>query len=159
VFEGSDRGFAVAVGSEKLWSTFCATIGRADLERHPLYATNALRCVNRAAMEAVLGEVFAARRAAEWIVLLRAAGIPCSLVRTFDEVAEDEQSAVREMFPEVEGHRVTGTPVKMSGTPGTPSRGAPRPGEHSCTVLREVLGMDAAAMDGLVERGIVFAIV
>ncbi len=154
VFEGSDRGFAVAVGSEKLWSTFCATIGRADLERHPLYATNALRCVNRGAMEAVLGEVFVARRAAEWIELLRAAGIPCSLVRTFDEVAADKQSAVREMFPEVEGYRVTGTPVKMSATPGHPSGGAPRPGEHSRAVLREVLGLDAEAMDGLVERGV-----
>ena len=80
-------------------------------------------------------------------------------MRTFDEVAGDEQSAVREMFPEVEGHRVTGTPVKMSATPGRPSGGAPLPGEHSCAVLRDVLGMDAAAMDALVRRGVLFAIV
>lgn len=155
VFHASDRGFAIAVGSEKLWSAFCATIGREDLERHPDYATNALRCVNRAALETVLGAVFAAVSAADWIVRLRAAGIPCTLVRTFDEVAADPQSEVREMFPVVEGHRVTGTPFRMSATPGHPSTGAPQPGEHSYAVLREVLGIDEAAVRGLVERGVV----
>jgi len=59
----------------------------------------------------------------------------------------------------VEGHRVTGTPVKMSATPGGPSTGAPQPGEHSRETLGELLGMDAAAMDEMVDRGIVFAIV
>jgi crotonobetainyl-CoA:carnitine CoA-transferase CaiB-like acyl-CoA transferase len=149
VFQGSDRGFALAVGSEKLWSAFCGAIGRLDLERHPAYATNALRCINRAAMEAELTMVFELRRAEEWIAVLRAAGIPCTLVRTFDEVAADAQSEARAMFPEVEGHRVTGTPVKMSATPGGPSR----------ETLGELLGMDAAAMDEMVDRGIVFAIV
>jgi crotonobetainyl-CoA:carnitine CoA-transferase CaiB-like acyl-CoA transferase len=159
VFQGSDRGFALAVGSEKLWSAFCGAIGRLDLERHPAYATNALRCINRAAMEAELTMVFELRRAEEWIAVLRAAGIPCTLVRTFDEVAADAQSEARAMFPEVEGHRVTGTPVKMSATPGGPSTGAPQPGEHSRETLGELLGMDAAAMDEMVDRGIVFAIV
>jgi len=158
VFQGSDRGFALAVGSEKLWSAFCGAIGRLDLERHPAYATNALRCINRAAMEAELTMVFELRRAEEWIAVLRAAGIPCTLVRTFDEVAADAQSEARAMFPEVEGHRVTGTPVKMSATPGGPSTGAPQPGEHSRETLGELLGMDAAAMDEMVDRGIVFAI-
>ena len=159
VFQGSDRGFALAVGSEKLWSAFCGAIGRLDLERHPAYATNALRCINRAAMEAELTMVFELRRAEEWIAVLRAAGIPCTLVRTFDEVAADAHSEARAMFPEVEGHRVTGTPVKMSATPGGPSTGAPQPGEHSRETLGELLGMDAAAMDEMVDRGIVFAIV
>ena len=45
-----------------------------------------------------------------------------------DDVAADPQSQVRRMFPEIDGYRVTGTPVKLSATPGSPSTGAPQPG-------------------------------
>jgi len=159
VFEGSDRGFAVAVGSDKLWSAFCGAIGRGEMERHPDYATNALRCVNRAALDRLLSRVFATLTAAEWIARLRSAGIPCALVRTFEEVAMDPQSEIRGMFPSVGGHRVTGTPVKMSLTPGRADGGAPRPGEHSLAVLRDLLDMGDGALTEMVDRGVVFAIV
>ena len=43
VYHASDREFAIAVGSEKLWAAFCTAIERPDLEKHPNYETNALR--------------------------------------------------------------------------------------------------------------------
>ena len=65
------------------------------------------------------------RTAAEWQERLQAAGIPGSLVRNFDEVAKDPQCELREMFPLMDHavagpHRVTGTPVKLSGNSGRP---------------------------------------
>ena len=65
------------------------------------------------------------------------------------------------MFPEMDHptagrHRVTGTPVKLSETPGAPGVPAPLLGQHTHDVLKELLGLDSAAFDSLAERGIVY---
>jgi crotonobetainyl-CoA:carnitine CoA-transferase CaiB-like acyl-CoA transferase len=155
VFQARDRGFAIAVGSAKLWSSFCRAIGNAGLEHHPDFANNAVRCENRDKLEAILGRVFAERTAAEWLEILRGAGIPCTLVRNFAEVAADQQSEIRGMFPSMDGHRVTGTPVKLSATPGHPGMGAPFPGEHTAGVLRDLLGLDEAAVTELIRSRVI----
>jgi crotonobetainyl-CoA:carnitine CoA-transferase CaiB-like acyl-CoA transferase len=161
VFQTEDRALAIAVGSEKLWSAFCRVIERPDLERCSDYASNPERIRNRETLEPLLENVFRTRSAAEWIARLQAAGIPASLVRNFEEVAEHPQSALRQMFPELEHptagrHRVTGTPVKLSETPGGPGEPAPLLGQHTQDVLLELLELDRAAFDSLAERAIVY---
>jgi crotonobetainyl-CoA:carnitine CoA-transferase CaiB-like acyl-CoA transferase len=151
VFHGSDRVFSIAVGSDKLWTAFCGAIGHAELAAHPDYATNAQRIRNRRALEQTLEEIFHQRTAGEWIQTLSAAGIPCSLVRTFAEVAGHSQATFREMFPRVEhstagAHRAIGSPVKMSQTPARSGRGAPLLGEHTREVLGKLLGLDEQTM-------------
>lgn len=161
VFHASDRSLAIAVGSEKLWAAFCRAIGRPEIEKDPDYESNARRIENRAALEALLAGVFIGKPAAEWLTRLRAAGIPSSLVRNFEEVANDEQCALREMFPVMQHatagpHRVTGTPVKLSDTPGGPGRPAPLQGEHTREVMKEFFGLDEAALADLRARRIIF---
>jgi crotonobetainyl-CoA:carnitine CoA-transferase CaiB-like acyl-CoA transferase len=166
VFSAQDRDFSIAIGSEKLWTAFCAALKRPDLERHPDYATNALRVKNRAAIEGLLSDLFGTRPAAQWLATLRAGGIPCSLVRNLREVVEDPQSVCRGMFPTVEQspvgpHRVTGAPIKFArgGQPKkavTAPRSAPMLGEHTRTALGELLGLDPASIGKLVESGVVF---
>lgn len=160
VFEGSDRGFAIAVGSEKLWSAFCGVIGRPDLESHPDYATNADRVMNRAVLEPLIAGIFRERPAAYWIDKLHSVGIPCSLVRTFAEVVADPQSAVRGMFPtlvhpEAGPYRVTGVPVKFSLTPAGNDLPAPAIGQHTARVLRDILGLEQETIDELAAQGII----
>jgi crotonobetainyl-CoA:carnitine CoA-transferase CaiB-like acyl-CoA transferase len=161
VFHTKDRAVAIAVGSEKLWSAFCCAIERPDLERHPDYATNAERIRNRETLEPLLEKVFRTRSEAEWIARLQAAGIPASVVRNFEEVAEHPQSAIRRMFPELDHptagrHRVTGTPVKLSETPGKPGEPAPLLGQHTHDILKELLRLDRATFDSLAKKGIVY---
>jgi len=160
VFEAKDRCFSIAVGSEKLWSAFCRVIGRAGLETHPDYRTNSQRVENRHALEAVLSAVFRERNMQEWIECLTAVGIPCSPVRTFQEVLDHPQTAIREMFPTIVcpvagPHRVTGTPIKLSETPGSIGAPAPELGEHTDMVLRELLGLDTHALDSLAHAGVI----
>jgi len=119
-----------------------------------------LRIENLATLEPLLAEIFSQRPAAEWVSRMQAAGVPCSLVRNFGEVAAHPQSEVRQMFPYLEHakagrHRVTGTPVKLSETPGRLSSPAPLLGEHSRTALKELLGLDDSALDDLAARGII----
>ena len=163
VYPTADRPIAIAVGSEKLWSAFCGAIERPELETHPDYSSNAARIRNREALEPLLEEVFRRRPVAEWIGRLQTAGIPASPVRNFEEVAEHPQSAVRAMFPEIEHptagrHRVTGTPVKLSETPGAPGAPAPLLGQHTSDVLRDLLGFDAAGLKALARRGVIYEV-
>ncbi len=158
-YAGSDRSLAIAVGSEKLWAAFCEVIERPDLEDHPDFATNSLRVSNRDGLERLLEEIFRQRTADEWIVRLRAKGIPCSLVRSFTEVLNDPQSAARELFPQLShplagDYLVTGSPVKFSETPGSRHLPAPLAGEHTRQTLRELLHVDDAELDGLFASGV-----
>ena len=161
VFRASDRGIALAVGSERLWSAFCRAIERPELEKHPDYETNALRIENRGVLEPLLRRIFRERPAAEWIERLQGAGIPASLVRNFQDVAEHPQTEVRRMFPMIEHptagrHRATGTPVKLSETPGQPGAPAPLLGQHTTLALQELLGLDDSEIVDLAARGVVF---
>jgi crotonobetainyl-CoA:carnitine CoA-transferase CaiB-like acyl-CoA transferase len=161
VFHTSDRAIAIAVGSERLWAAFCGAIGRPDLEKHPDYESNAARIRSRAVLEPLLDSVFRDRPSAEWIERLQAAGVPASLVRNFQDVVEHPQAAVRAMFPTLDHptagpHRVTGTPVKLSDTPGGPGRPAPLLGQHSASALQDLLGLDAGELDRLKRRGVIY---
>ena len=160
VFHASDRAFGIAVGSEKLWAAFCQAIGHPELRSNPKYETNAARIQNRKALEDTLETIFGNRLAADWIGILGAAGIPCSLVRTFAEVVEHPQAQIRGMFPRVDhptvgSYRVTGSPVKMSETPGKPSQGAPLLGEHTSVALSKLLGLDERTIAQLVTDGVI----
>jgi crotonobetainyl-CoA:carnitine CoA-transferase CaiB-like acyl-CoA transferase len=155
-FHTADRQIAIAVGSEKLWSAFCRAIERPDLERHPDYESNAARIRNRAVLEPLLDDVFRQRPVDEWIARMHAAGVPASPVRNFEEVSEHPQSDVRRMFPMLGGQRVTGTPVKLSATPGQPGLPAPLLGEHNSGALRDLLGLDEAALAALAARGVIY---
>jgi len=161
VFHASDRELAIAVGSERLWAAFCRALERPDLEKHHAYESNAARIRNRDTLEPLLADIFLHRSAKEWIARLQAAGVPCSLVRNFSEVAEHPQSEVRQMFPMMDHptagpHRVTGTPVKLLDTPGRPSSPAPLLGQHTRSVLQELFSLDDQVIDDLLARRVLF---
>ncbi|HKV25613.1 MAG TPA: CoA transferase [Candidatus Acidoferrum sp.] len=160
VFQASDRGFALAVGSEKLWAAFCRAIAHPELQTHADYASNAQRIQNRRALEDKLQEIFRQGTAAEWVSVLSAVGVPCCLLRTFEEVVQHPQAEFRKMFPWIEHpaagkHRVTGPPIKLSETPGRPTTAAPRLGQDTANALAALLGMKQAEIERLIADGII----
>src|ERR1700682_3790058 len=98
-FPTKDIDTVVAVGSEKLGLAFCPAIGHAELVDHPAYATNSVRVKNRDQLESFLVDIFRTETMENWRAKLRTAGVPASPVRRLDEVVNDPQCAVREMFP------------------------------------------------------------
>jgi crotonobetainyl-CoA:carnitine CoA-transferase CaiB-like acyl-CoA transferase len=141
----ADREITIAVASDKLWKNFCAAIERPDLLEHPDFNSNPLRVRNRDALEPVLEGIFCSKPAEHWSQVLSRHGIPNTLVRNLKEVVEDEQTAARNMTPEVQhpiagSIRVLGVPVKLSETPGQIRCAAPLLGADTATVLDEMLG-------------------
>jgi crotonobetainyl-CoA:carnitine CoA-transferase CaiB-like acyl-CoA transferase len=90
--------------------------------------------------------VMRTRSRQEWIDRLVPAGVPCAAVRGLDEVLADPQLAAREMIQAVRHPtaglvKVIGTPIKLSQTPGLVDRPPPRLGEHTASVLQELLSV------------------
>lgn len=154
-FACQDREIVIAVASEKLWQSFCPALGHPELASQPEYATNALRVANRVALEAKIEEIFRTDLCANWVARLAAAGVPSTPIRTLEEVVLDPQSAARGMFPELDGLRVTGVPVKLGVAPGRVRHRAPRLGEHTRTVLAQVLELSPADLDKLSGAGVI----
>src|SRR3981189_2824346 len=121
-FPTQDIDIAIAVGSEKLWRVFGPAIGHAELVDHPDYATNNMRVKNRVPLESFRAQIFCTDPMENWRAKLRAAGVPASPIRRLDEVVNDPQCAVREMFPYttdpgVGQVRVVGSPIKFLDEP------------------------------------------
>src|SRR5580704_4705493 len=154
------RHLAVAVGSEKLWPPFCEALGRPDLATVPEYATNFLRVKNRGVLEPLLAKIFMSHTADEMSARMTAQGVPNSPVRTIAEVVADPQSAVRRMFePVIDSagaeFKVTGTPVKLTATPGAVRGSAPYLGEHTKEALHELLQLNGSEVERLAESGVI----
>lgn len=81
---------------------------------------------------------------AYWLAALEDSGVPVGPVLYYDEVFADLQIPARDMVVET-SHPVTGRfrvpGVKLSASPGSVRRAAPRSGEHT----REVLTQHQAA--------------
>jgi len=86
------------------------TIERPEWIADPRFATNPDRVRNRAVLEPMIAEVFRGESCVSWMAKLRAHGVPCTPVRTLDQVAADPQTAFHETFPPVDGGCVTGRP-------------------------------------------------
>ena len=102
------------------------------------------------------------RPSAEWIDLLRAADLPCTVVQDYDMIAADPQARANGYIHE-EDHPVWGKvrsqgPVaQMSKTAPDVRRHAPlKPGDHSVEILREA-GLAEAEIGALREKGVVIS--
>jgi crotonobetainyl-CoA:carnitine CoA-transferase CaiB-like acyl-CoA transferase len=159
-FPTQDTDIAVAVGSEKLWRAFGPAIGHAELVDDPAYATNAMRVKNRVQLERFLEDVFRTDVMENWRIKLHAAGVPASPIRRLDEVVNDPQCAVREMFPyatdPVAGQvRVVGSPIKFTNQPASALSSAPELGQHTKQILSDWFGMDSTELSHLQAAGLI----
>ena len=157
-FRTKSRDLALAVGSEKLWKTFCPLIGRPDMATDPRYNSNRNRDLNRDSLIAQLQQVFLARSYDEWEQLLVGNGIPMGAINDISEVVRHPQVAARGalvdvMHPTAGKVTMVGVPVRLSATPGSIRRPSPTLGQHTEEILAEVLGLKSAEVGALRGAG------
>jgi formyl-CoA transferase/CoA:oxalate CoA-transferase len=157
-FQTKTRDLALAVGSEKLWRTFCPVIGCPELANDPRYRTNGDRNRNRESLIASLQQAFLTRSYEEWEALLTKNGIPVGAINNLAQVVDHPQVKSRGSIVEIEHPRagklrVVGVPVRLSATPGAIRSPSPALGEHTDEVLRELLALDAAEIEALRAAG------
>ena len=142
-FAASDGDFILAVGNDQQWRRFCDVTGSSDLAGDDRFITNEGRVRHYTQLRHAIAARLTAKTRAEWIALLKPAGVPCGSVRDVAEALSDPQLVARDMIEVVDhavaGHlRVLGIPVKLSATPGRIRSAPPTLGQHTAAVLAEL---------------------
>ncbi len=144
-FRAADRPFVLAIASARLWSVFCAAVGRPQWRDDPRYVDNPARVAHREALVAELDALFASRDAAHWMELLGRAGVPCAPINSVSQALEHPVALARGMRITLGGVPLLGSPLHLAETPVRYELPPPRLGEHTDAILAE-LGEDAAAL-------------
>jgi len=159
-FPSADGDFILTVGNDGQFRKFCAVAGHPEWASDPRFASNAARVAHRAELIPLIRQVTVFRTTAEWVAALEQAGVPCGPINDLTQVFADPQVLARQLRVELP-HPLAGTlaqvasPLRLSATPVEYRNAAPLLGEHTEQVLAERLGLNAAAIAGLRERGVI----
>jgi formyl-CoA transferase len=155
-----DGGYALIAGNgDSIFKRLMTVIGRADLAGDPQLADNAGRVARVGELDAAIGAWTLQRPVTEVLAALDAASVPAGRIYTIADIAADPHYRSRGMIDEVtmdDGSKlaVPGIVPKLSATPGGHRRNAPRLGQDTDAVLREV-GLTEEQIAALKQRGIV----
>jgi len=156
---GDGRFVLISGNGDSIFKRLMAAIGRADLADDPGLARNDGRAARAAELDATIGAWTAQRGQDEVLAAMAAAEVPASRIYSIADLAAEPHYAARgnlERIPALAGGTVAvpGIVPKLSATPGAVQQRAPRLGEHTDAVLRE-LGHDEARIAALRAQGVI----
>ncbi len=158
VYAASDGYLTIGAGNDKLFTGLCTVLGCRELLHDARFGDNSARVANRAALNAVLTPLIAARAVAELVGELTAAGVPAGAVADLPGMFGAPPAAppgVNLLELAAAGDKrylSVGPVVEMPGLRGDP-HGAPLLGQHTHEVLTELLGLAAPQLTGLEREG------
>jgi formyl-CoA transferase len=156
---GGENDYVYLIIQPQIWEALCNEIGRPELAADPKYATPEARV-------SIIDEVFSiveqwTSQHTKYQVLARcnAIDVPCGPVLDMKELLEDESLRARGVIAAVEHpqrgtYYTVGSPLGLSDSP-VEYRRAPLLGEHTDSVLNEVLGYDTEQVEHLRKEGVV----
>jgi crotonobetainyl-CoA:carnitine CoA-transferase CaiB-like acyl-CoA transferase len=153
-YSASDGMMAIAVGNDSQFAKCATALGHPEWGSDPRFTKNRDRVAHRDMVDGMINQALAADIADNWIVKLKAAGVPCGRINSVAQALTDPHTAARDMVETVEHStvgplKVLGIPFKFSATPGSVRRAPPVLGQHTDEILAQELGMDAQAIAAL----------
>ncbi len=134
-FAAADGHIMVAAGNDNLFRRLCDAISRPSLDEDARFRTNSDRVVNRAALIAILSDLFATDPIAVWVTRLDAAGIPNGPIQTVDQVVADAQTAALGIIQQLGAVSLVGLPLSFNGARPPLAKLAPRLGEDNPEIV------------------------
>ena len=162
VFPTEDGHIVLSIGNDPTFQRFCAAFDLAALLGDARFATNAARVENRALVTETLTPVMRRHPTAWWVENLETLKIGCGPINRLSEVFADPQILARGAVVEMDQPAAAGgkvkviaNPVRLSATPPDYRLAPPHLGEHSASVLAELLGLGEAELSGLRAKGVI----
>ena len=157
-FKASDGWVIIAVGNNKLWQDFCSAINRLDLVDQDEFKDNYDRVKAHKEVKRIVEEWTEKMSVKEIVDFFLSKQIPCAPLYTVKDVVADQHIAVaRRMIREVEHPvagkmKVVGSPINLSETPAEIRSPAPLLGEHTESVLKDILNLTEAQIAELKKK-------
>lgn len=159
IFATADGYMTVATNTDREWAALTRAVERPEWLTDERFASPIKRTENINTRLAMVQAVLETRGTAEWLALLEAEGVPCAPVLSRAELIDHPHTEASGILLETEHPhagrlRQTRPPARFEATPANPGRGAPRLGEHSDEILREI-GYDAERIAALRDTGVI----
>ena len=127
-YRAADAHLVLAAGNDRMFQALVTVLGQPELAEDPRFATNRSRIEHVERLEAELNACFQTAPRAEWLAKLEAAGIPAGPLNDVADAVSSPQVHARKMLVEVaggsvDGMKVAGNPIKLSGHQDPPTRG------------------------------------
>jgi formyl-CoA transferase len=145
-WETDSNAYIYFITQAPVWKSICRIIGKEEWVTDPDYAEPAARLPRLTHIFATIEEWTKTKTKFEAMDILNKHDIPCGPILSMKEIAEDQSLRATGTIVEVDhptrGKYLTvGNPVKLSDSP-TEVSPSPLLGEHTESVLREVLQLD-----------------
>jgi crotonobetainyl-CoA:carnitine CoA-transferase CaiB-like acyl-CoA transferase len=143
VFKTLDGYITCGTISDSEWQGFCKATGDPALAKDERFATPGARFVNATARINKMQDYIGQRMTAEWLERLDAADVPCAPILRRGEIIQNEQVVARGIIAEFEQPAVGRVrqpkpAARFEVNEAVIGGPAPRVGEHSREVLREL---------------------
>lgn len=158
VYQARDGYMNIAVFGSKIWERFCDILGAPEWVTDDRYKDKMARSIHRDTLNAEINRRLAFQDCAYWVKCFNDGGVACGLINDVKGVFEEPQiqhlGMVKEVISAHHGlQRLVGQPVQLERTPGTIARAAPKRGEHSEEILKEI-GINSEELVSLKAKGI-----
>ena len=145
VFPVADGHIIIATGNDSQYVKLCGVLGAPELAKHPSYVDNRSRLENRADIVGKLSALTATFKMQDLSDKLEAVGVPAGPINTLDQVFDDPHVKHRGMKLDIPSDRAKGgsipgirTPIVLDGAPMASENPAPRLGQHTAEILKEI---------------------
>jgi formyl-CoA transferase len=159
-FRCQDGYLALNTPDDVQWHRICEAMGREELKDDARTADGTARAANADFVRPIIENWLADKTRAEAVALLGEHGVPSGPVHTAEDVFGDPHIAARHMLVTVDDpvagpRKYARTPLHLSSAPEIPTEPAPRLGEHTRPVLRDLLGYEEARIERLRAQGVI----
>ncbi len=144
----------IGAGNNGAYKKLCDALNRPELVDDPRFLSNIDRVKNRVDLKAEIESSLMRIDGHEICDTLAKAGLAVGPIHNTAQVVDHPHTHHRQMTIEQDWYKMTGTPIKLSRTPGSLRRLPPKYGEHSVELLKE-FGFSDDKIKELLDQSVV----
>ena len=145
VFNVADGYIIIATGNDSQYQKLCGVLGAPEMAKDPAYIDNKSRLANRAELIGKLTALTMKFKMQDLADKLEQVGVPAGPINNLDNAFDDPHIKHRKMRLDIpnafaKAGSVPGirTPIVLDGQPMAAEHSAPRLGEHTAEILKEI---------------------
>jgi len=159
-YRTKDSFIVIEAFMDHFFKNLCRAVEIEPLADDPRFNSRAKRLEHRDELDRILQEAFLKKTTDEWMQIFHEIEVPSGPINTLDKALTDPQVLARNMVVEIDSPHTgklkdVGNPVKLSSVEQQIYNPPPLLGEHTETVLKDILGYSSEKIAKLRGKNII----